>query len=231
MEPAYKDELEADIRECAKTCDNKDECVVLTGHSQGGAVAAVAGVVFAALNPYVITFGQPSAVFEPCERISSDRWYRWVNTKDSKALTFGISYDPVPFVPALGAVQFGHMILISGDDSGVAYIGLDSQEYFSPLNVNGVEAHSMFGTEEFPGYGDRINKIMEVYNDTGMYPIRNNGYIAGSFCTEDIECESQKCAAETSFSWKRCVGEECASDSDCDSGRCDSGMCTPKVRS
>lgn len=51
----YKDEFEASIRECASTCASPDECVVLTGHSQGGAIAAVAALLLADLNPYVIT--------------------------------------------------------------------------------------------------------------------------------------------------------------------------------
>lgn len=227
----FKSQMEDDIRECVKTCKNKDECLVLTGHSQGGAVAAVAGVALAELNPYVITFGQPSTLFSPCERVTSERWYRWVNTKESKVLDVAISYDPVPFVPALGAVQFGHMIVISSDDSGVAYIGLNAQNIFHPLNVNGFEAHSMFGTSEFPGYADRIIKIMSVYNDTGKYPVRDNGFIAGSFCTEDVECESGVCGSETALTWKRCVGVECKSDADCDSNRCDSGLCVPKLGS
>jgi len=32
----YKDDFENAIRDCAKMCSNVDECVVLTGHSQGG---------------------------------------------------------------------------------------------------------------------------------------------------------------------------------------------------
>jgi len=31
---SYASKLEERLRECAKTCTNKDECVVLTGHSQ-----------------------------------------------------------------------------------------------------------------------------------------------------------------------------------------------------
>lgn len=58
----YHKQLEEAIRKCAKTCKNPDECVVLTGHSQGGAIAAVAGLALADLNPYVITFGQPATI-------------------------------------------------------------------------------------------------------------------------------------------------------------------------
>ena len=53
----YRSDMEKSLRDCAKDCVNKDECVVLTGHSQGGAIAAVAAVHLADLNPYVITFG------------------------------------------------------------------------------------------------------------------------------------------------------------------------------
>ena len=38
---------------------------------------------------------------------TSERWYRWVNTKDSEALSTGLTYDPVPFVPGMGADFFG----------------------------------------------------------------------------------------------------------------------------
>ena len=51
----YKDTFEVSIRECASTCSNPDECMMLTGHSQGGEIAAVAALLLAYLNPYVIT--------------------------------------------------------------------------------------------------------------------------------------------------------------------------------
>jgi hypothetical protein len=95
------------------------------------------------------------------------------------------------------------MIILSADDtSGVAFIGLDAQDYLHPYSI-GVEAHFMEGAgTPFPGYKDRIIDLMA--NNT--YPIRNNGYVAGSLCSEDKECESGECEAETHFSWNRCVG-------------------------
>ena len=227
---AYRHELEAAIRNCTKTCDSPDECLVLTGHSQGGAIAAVAGVVLSDLNPIVITFGQPPTIDSPCPLISSERWYRYVNTKSTEKLTIGIVYDPVPFAPGLGADFFGHMILLSDDSSGVAYIGLDSQDFFGPLNVAGVEAHSMIATTEHPGYLDRIEAI---FNHTdASFPIRTSGYLAGSLCTQNSECESEECGKELLYSWKRCVGIDCDNDDDCtETGRCDSGVCIPKLGS
>ena len=89
----YATEVEKAVRDCAKTCDNKDECVVITGHSQGGAIAEVAALYLADLNPVIITFGQPLTLDAPCNIITSERIYRFVNTKETESL--GIAYDPV----------------------------------------------------------------------------------------------------------------------------------------
>jgi pimeloyl-ACP methyl ester carboxylesterase len=106
--PDYHAELEVAIRKCAKTCADPNECVVFTGHSQGGAIAAVAGLELADLNPYVITFGQPRTIEYPCSMISSERWYRFVNSIADD----GIAYDPIPMVPGMGADSFGHMVSV-----------------------------------------------------------------------------------------------------------------------
>jgi hypothetical protein len=223
---SYRERMEESLRECAKDCPNKDECVVLTGHSQGGAIAAVAGLALADMNPYVITFGQPATIDAPCDMITSERWYRFVNTKASEKV--GIAYDPVPFVPGLGADDFGHLILLSEDPTGVAYIGLDVQDSFGPLNTLGFESHSMVAPEggEFPGYINRLDALVAHANAT--FPIRAGGYAAGTLCSQGKECMSGKCAAETIFTFNRCVGVECDSDDDCETGRCDSGACIPK---
>jgi pimeloyl-ACP methyl ester carboxylesterase len=231
---AYKNDMEDAIRACAKDCLNPDECVVLTGHSQGGAVAAVAALFLSDLNPYVITFGQPATVDQPCPLITSERYYRYVNSKDSVAgRIHGVSYDPVPFTPGLGADSFGHLILLSSDTTGVAYIGLDAQDSFHPLDLK-AEAHSMGGVSDsdtLPGYLDRIKAIMHAYSRNQTYPVRTSGYVAGTLCSEGKECESTKCEKDTTFAYSRCVGVECKEDKDCDTGRCDSGLCLPKLGS
>jgi pimeloyl-ACP methyl ester carboxylesterase len=232
----YKNDMEAAIRACAKDCLNPDECVVLTGHSQGGAVAAVAALYLSDLNPYVITFGQPATIDQPCPLITSERYYRYVNSKDSVAgRVHGVSYDPVPFTPGLGTDSFGHMILLSSDATGVAYIGLDAQDFFHPLDLK-AEAHSMKGGEADapPGYLDRIQAIMHEHSrhkHNQTYPVRTSGYVAGTLCSEGKECESTKCEKDTTFAYSRCVGMECTEDKDCGTGRCDSGLCLPKLGS
>jgi len=148
-------------------------------------------------------------------------------------MTNGISYDPVPFVPGLGDDFFGHRIILSNDDTGVAYIGLNSQDHFASFDVEHFEAHSMFATEEspYPGYADRIRKIVSLHGGRELYPIRSNGFLGGSSCTDHADCESQQCARETGLSWMRCLGVECNSNEDCKSNRCDSGLCVPKLGS
>lgn len=168
--------MEKALLDCTNYCVNKDECVVLTGHSQGGAVAAVAAVYMADLNPYVITFGQPATIHKPCPVIRSNRWYRYVNSKSVESGTTGIAYDLVPFVTGFGADQFGHMIILSDDPINVAYIGLDTQESFNPWDVT---AHSM-GPKGF-GYLGRIKTIVSSYSIV-PYPVNASGYSSGSLC-------------------------------------------------
>mmetsp|Transcript_5956 Transcript_5956/g.8422 ORF Transcript_5956/g.8422 Transcript_5956/m.8422 type:complete len:483 (+) Transcript_5956:112-1560(+) len=219
----YHEPWEKAMRACAATCTNPMECVVLTGHSQGGSIAAVASVALADLAPLTITFGQPYTLDFPCARIDSERFYRFINTEGDDD---GIVYDPVSFIPGLGADAFGHTIILSNDHTGVAYIGLDAQDYFSPLDLSAA-AHNMQGTEEYPGYLDRVNTLVE----SGSFPIRNDGYVAGSLCSDGKECQSGICESETTWANERCVGVECTADSDCDTGRCDSGICLPKLGS
>ncbi|KAL3903122.1 MAG: hypothetical protein SGILL_010566, partial [Bacillariaceae sp.] len=220
----YRKDVEDQVRACASKCKDKDDCVVITGHSQGGAIAAVAAVFLADLNPYVITFGQPPTIDAPCDILTSDRVFRFVNTKETNV---GIAYDPVPMAPGLGADHFGNMIVLGDDPTGVAFIGLDAQEFLRPF-LNGIEAHFMQGNGTIPGYADRIAALTAP---NATYPIRNNGFVSGSLCSVNKECESQECGKELLTSWKRCVGVECEVDEDCETDRCDSGICLSKAGS
>lgn len=228
FDPDYLDSLEKQIEDCVSSCTNINECLVITGHSQGGAIAAVAGVRFSSYNPYVFTFGEPPSIEPECKAVSSHRWYRYVNTKESELGDIGVSYDPVAFAPGLGTIVYGHFIILGADEKRVAYIGLDSTSAFSPLNLNGFQAHSMVGTEQYPGYLDRISTLI---SNADSYPISSQGFAAANFCTEDEECETKTCAKEGIFSYSECVGVECTEDSQCETNRCDSGTCVPKLGS
>lgn len=228
--PDYKHSLEYAIRKCVSQCKNEDECLVLTGHSQGGAVASVAAIVFEYFEPYVVTFGQPPSVEADCPIITPDRWYRYVNTVDppTDQRQIGIAYDPIPFSPDMGDIVYGQFIILNDDEQDVAYIGLDSTKSFTPLDVDGVKSHAMVGTAEFPGYLDRIDALIA---NAESYPIPANGFKAPNFCTDDVECDSKTCEKETILSGKQCVEDECTDNNQCPSGRCDSGSCIPKFGS
>lgn len=57
--------------------------IILTGHSLGGALAAIAACIYRHLNPVLITFGSPrvgTTVFNA--NLSSLRYVRWINGSD-----------------------------------------------------------------------------------------------------------------------------------------------------
>jgi hypothetical protein len=220
----YRKDVEDRVRKCASQCKDKDDCVVITGHSQGGAIAAVAAVFLADLNPYVITFGQPPTIDAPCVVLTSDRIFRFVNTKQTNT---GVAYDPVPMAPGLGADHFGNMVVLGDDPTGIAFIGLDARDFLQPF-LNGIEAHFMQGNGTYPGYNDRI---VALTAPNATYPIRSNGFVPGSLCSVNKECETNECGKELLTSWKRCIGIDCEVDDDCETDRCDSGVCLPKATS
>jgi hypothetical protein len=226
----------------------------------GGAIAAVAAITLADLNPYVMTFGQPATMAPGCPYISSERWYRWINTRDDDRI--GITYDPIPFAPGLGAECWGHLLVLGGGPAhGVAYLGLDDHRILLPGDPT-AGAHTMKALpgSALKGYVDRISELIEHnVNKTAVAladaardvahatkvagspakdslksavaPIPAGGFRTGFLCTQDQECLSGMCRKETHFSWKRCFGVECTKDSECESDRCDSGECAPKLGS
>ena len=95
-------------------------------------------------------------------------------------MSFGIVYDPVPFVNNFAADNFGHTILLSEDDTGIAYIGLDVEDFFLTPNVYGFQSHSLRSRgSDYPGYLDRIDSLIQY----GQFPVRTSGYKSGSLCS------------------------------------------------
>mmetsp|Transcript_35758 Transcript_35758/g.52400 ORF Transcript_35758/g.52400 Transcript_35758/m.52400 type:complete len:416 (+) Transcript_35758:109-1356(+) len=219
-EAPFKDQFEADLVECAASCDDPDECVVLTGHSQGGAIANLAAIINVDLNPYVITFGQPAAVHEPCPYINSEKYYHYINSvMDGDEL----EHDVVPFGPGLGSSFFGYMIIVSPQSDAVANYGLNAYPDISDfhLNIEPFKAHSMDGGEEGFGYIQRIEALMSH----DEYPIPAGGWHQGDACSDDGECISGFCNENL------CSGlldscESCDDNEDCISGNCYLGSCT-----
>jgi hypothetical protein len=70
-----------DLQDCYESCVDPLDCIVVTGHSQGGATAVHASILLYSLNPTVVTFGQPPAVDAGCDLIPSQQFFRFVNSK------------------------------------------------------------------------------------------------------------------------------------------------------
>jgi Lipase (class 3) len=93
----YFTNMEQSIRDCARKCPKGlEECVVLTGHDHGGAMAILAAISLSDINPHVLTFGQPPTLESPCSLIPSKRIYRFINTQETDIV--GIAYDPVSLI-------------------------------------------------------------------------------------------------------------------------------------
>jgi hypothetical protein len=229
MDPSYKIQMELKTRRCARKCaGSQDGCLVISGHSEGGGIAAVAGILFESYNPYVMTFGEPPSVSSDCDLIDMDRWYRFVNTVDSEFTSLGFAFDPVPFVPGVGNMIYGQIVILTGEEEDtVAYIGLDTTKDYLPLNFVGADSHAMVGNNLEPGYLDRIETVIEE----GKFPVEFPGFETYDLCSEDTECPSQQCVKSTLFSYQQCLGTECQENHDCATGRCYNGKCLPKFGS
>lgn len=202
---AYTDRLEESVRDCAANCrddlgegdgDDDDGCVVvLTGHSQGGAVANLAAVALADLNPYVVTFGQ-TPVFSSDDETCDDapppeRVYRYVITKDRDALrgtTSRLVYDVAPMLFRSRFRHRGGAILLGNGVNDVAYLGPDAEDDEFPCQpIDGFLAH-------FPlEYMSKINELETV----DSFPVVFVGFSADHPCTKDEECASGTCDDET----------------------------------
>lgn len=168
-----------------------------SGESPTNSLPCIAEVAALHLNdyePYVITFGAPLTIDTGCQLARTDRWYRYINSGISNL--FGRVYDPVPFLPGLGASGYGHLILLSEDTSGVAYFGLDSQDSFLPWDLS-VDTHRM------RAYYERIEALVDG-TPRKEYPLDVTGFGGGTVCTKDDECQSDSCTRPSVLSFYRC---------------------------
>jgi Lipase (class 3) len=204
----YKTSMEDALRSCASTCtspldaagrteDYDDDSanalicpkVVLTGHSQGGSIAATAALYLSDLNPIVITFGQPPAIDAPCDLLDEEQFFRFENSRVGRR---GTTYDPVPYLP-YNANQFGRQIMLGEDATGVAYMGtMNTEVEFRPFDAaNGFASHRL--TPDNVGYIHRIESLVRMNAWTS---IRTTGFVDGTPCSQNIECDSKQCINE-----------------------------------
>jgi hypothetical protein len=140
----------------------------------------------------------------------------------------GIFYDPIPFSPGLGTDSFGHLILLSPDDTtGVADLGLNAQDYFGRQQSVGIEAHSIAAEDTgspYPGYLDRIYTIMMNYETnrtvatttTTSHAMKSRGGSDGRSSSSSSDILDLYPVRATGYS----AGSLCTKDKECQSQHC-----------
>ena len=219
-----------DILFCVESCvdagSDPEDCLVITGHSQGGATATIASILLYDQLPTVVTFGQPPAVDPECEWIPSERFYRYVNSKVESGEDDDLAFDAVPFSPTFisGSAHYGYYLMLGDNDadgktSGIKYMGFGEDEEFDPDLVDlDIAPHSMAG-EEY-SYEGRILAL--IHN--GVFPVPIDGFSPGAICENSYRelCASEWCKDNTCQDDidELCVKASCENDYECASGHC-----------
>ena len=144
----YRSLIESFVTTCSHECSGCD--IVLSGHSQGGSIAEIAGLYLQdQLQPqnhtdhtnddndnesssslYVITFGSPQALGKGCMQLLSSvtthcNWYHYIMTTTG-VLGREIVYDPVPMMYSHYFDKLNDTFVIANTYArygGLAYIG------------------------------------------------------------------------------------------------------------
>jgi len=186
-----------DLIQCAADyCEDPNDCVVVTGHSQGAAQAAVYSIMIHFLMPTVMSFAGPKAIDAGCPLVPSDRFYRFVNTIEDDDEGRGIEYDPVPFLPS-DSVHYGMYFMLGPDETAVKFLGNDTDYTFRPQFRNfedettiDITAHTMWNEKDY-SYQGRIAALL----NSGNFPVPTSGFSNGTACNlnDDELCASNSC--------------------------------------
>lgn len=188
---------------------------------------------------------------EECPAINRDHIWRVVNTENNADNT-ELLYDLVPYAGLYESCWLGYLSDRVGTHIGaVIHLPPDSPvqqpEGFtylaSPLNpsqqqvaywgpsagheeeIYGPESDNLSTSNDVgssvhwveTGYFPKIKALLD-----GPFPIHTNGYVEGTLCTGDAECEHNCINSRCSGGSHRLPeGETCEADDDCESGNCD----------
>lgn len=193
-------------------------------------MAHISALEYADYDPIVISFGAPSAVMLPCNKIVERNHYRVVSSWIYPMLSQYMMYDIVPMITAWGAEHIGHAIFL-GDKTLPTYMGLHEQGVRSPYNP---EAHwPRIYLDGAKAFRDEMISEQIVFTTIGR---RGNE----DRCNYDDECLSGRCDEVESTGLdpleqpkkKMCLekvalGEDCNEHSDCVTNHCLSHKCQP----
>ena len=217
---SQRDLVDAAIADCLASCGSSLCPLILTGHSQGGATAAIASLYWNDENPIVITFGAPRAVYGNCNSLQADQHYRFVTV--ATASGDRMQYDLVPMIRPGGATirHYGHAFLIN-EQSHLAYLGYNDDTTRSAA-LPSIAVHSI------DVYLEQMEQLYSELDDSS-YPVYNSGWSSDEACDSDDECASGRCTGTRFeggvFGGLSCQAllescDTCQQDSDCASGQC-----------
>jgi len=224
----FVNQFRNDVHNCVNSCGNKKCDLVVGGSSQGAGIATIAAVDLEDLNPILITTGQPPTLVEqgdgPCAAIDSSRYFRFVNTDQDPSI-FGdaphLNYDLVSGLAIPNGTDWlGNLFILSENDGGLAHYPNGVRPNILPTMWH-ANAHLMVN------YLPRL----EALKNSTTFPIPTKGWVDGSLCNFDGECQSGVCRDY------KCIpsgsnGTPCNDASDCLLGRCDGlvkTVCQPKL--
>eukprot|EP00751_Fragilariopsis_kerguelensis_P003340 CAMPEP_0170815164 /NCGR_PEP_ID=MMETSP0733-20121128/38260_1 /TAXON_ID=186038 /ORGANISM="Fragilariopsis kerguelensis, Strain L26-C5" /LENGTH=394 /DNA_ID=CAMNT_0011173599 /DNA_START=381 /DNA_END=1568 /DNA_ORIENTATION=- len=207
--------VETFLDSCHNNCPECD--ILLTGHSQGGSIAEVAGLYlkdrFSADNaiPYVITTGAPEALGAGCFDLFTEEerchWFHYILTIEGP-FGKGIVYDPFAMLYSqhldgdidaneeeqtyarYGGLAFvGHEIFISSNDpTSMLYGGFDDHR---PVGMGAYG--NIFTSHNDNVYADVLERQLDILfdhsygNNDGECFIPTSGFSTGSICNLDDE--------------------------------------------
>lgn len=252
----YQTNFEQKVKQCVASCGKtkdgkKRKCpLILTGHSQGAAVAIVASLALKQYQPTTLAFGPLKTVVttssnnddnkEVCTDIDSNNVYTFV-------VASGGRYDDVPYRNPIGKTV-GHVLLLD-EGNTVAYTGRNDITRRQPFTrtIHAVELYKARVQELLREKDNNNNKNV---NKGGPFPITITQWSDGHWCNYPDECNSKDCVENicTPMSYpksqnnnkqknkkntkkpvkpvlRRTSGSPCTKDSECQSKSCHSNSC------
>lgn len=167
VEPNYRDALEKDVRDCVLGGGD----AVVVGASQGGAIAPIAAIALADVEPTLITFGGPGSISGDCPPLDMEKFHRFVNTVVAGN---DLDYDPIPALNWFTDHQ-GQLYLMGDDTQNMVHYG-------NGKGPNGLIYGYEYDAHLFGSYLKRVR----TFRDMG--PIGTLGWAEGFACNEHEEC-------------------------------------------
>ncbi|CAB9508760.1 expressed unknown protein [Seminavis robusta] len=230
----YLSQFRTKLRQCIKSCNNnKKDCpLILTGHSQGAAIATVATMDLQKYKPTTLAFAPLQSVTNlvRCKKsIRASKIYNFINAS-------GGIYDDAPFGSRSGKIM-GRVFLLD-EGNAVAYLGMHNNKPREPLarKIHAVEL-----------YRTRMTQLAGSFLSSPCSTRKNSLKIAkwrdGHWCSRNDECQSRHCSSQqqlctshllgnkqqgnnNAIKLLRTSGSPCESDAACESGRCFRERCT-----